>query len=341
MKRLILIIMCSLLVFACNKNEEKELTSNKIVRSNKAKQKKAKSSKKTEKEDKADTKNKKQENLVKNIEGIYKSLDNCTGTQNIRIRKIEKTNSYTVEFGSLNENEFISREGYYAYFSIRKKPKQQNIEFSCQTGRLIYEFQDSNTLSVYKLKLDEEGKDLVLKGIVYDANMSKHPPVLIPCRNKEQNLFIKIKELAEKPALKFFTVKPEDAPVHVYISEFNEKAITCNSKELKFKEKYTLEELKKDIGPYIDFHERPKADLTTIEKLNVFGFELSYKTTAEELENFAKKNSYKITKKTSYSDSYHYNIFMDNGFKIFADFNGNDNSITKVAISLAEDKEEK
>ncbi len=359
MKKILLIVMFSLFVFACTKTETKEITKNtktdsgkSTVKETKVDKAKKSESKKTEKHKDNKEKNKSKENLIKNIEGIYKSLDNCTGFQNIRIRKIEKTDSYTVEFGSFNKNEFISAEDYYSYFSTKKYP---NIEFSCETGRIREAFQDSNTLEVYKFKIEEEDKTLVLKGIIYQANMSEHPPILIPHRDKEQNLFIKIKELEEEPALQFFTVKPEDAPIHVYISEFNKNGVTCNSKELKFKQKYKLEELENDIGPYIDYEELagnliviyPNLELhfnygneflgigkkfTTIEKLNIFDFEFSYKTTAEELKQFAEKNSYKLTKESASFNFEYYNIFLNNGLKIFAIFNLNNNSIEKILV---------
>ncbi len=249
------------------------------------------------------------------LEGIYEYSGKWGDS--IKIRRIRYSDSYIVEFGIIKNGDFFTKEGKYSYFSTDDYP---NIEFSCPLGRAREAIPETSTFGIYKLKVKEKANEIYLTGDFYHTSFDGTSMSIWTTNKKASYQFKRIAKLSKNPKIIFFKADPKDVPMHQNVTSCDETGIVCNSKKLEFGKTYDPKSLVKEIGAYkgsdefpggleyiypnLSLHFSPadhkfiavSKDFTTSEKLNAFGFAFSYKSTIQEVENFAKKNSYEFKK---------------------------------------------
>ncbi len=175
--------------------------------------------------------------------------------------------------------------------------------------------------------------------------------------------FKRIAKLSNNPKIKFFKANPEDVPINLNVTSCDETGIVCNSKKLEFTKSYDPKALTKEIGAYIASDEFPSGlvyiypnlrlhlhpanykfiavskDFTTREKLTAFGFAFSYKSTIQEVENFAKKNSYKFKKevKANYKS---FTFWVNKNIEVYTSYHNDTGKLKFIRIDYNEIKDE-
>ncbi len=288
------------------------------------------------------------------LEGIYEYSGRWGNS--IKIRKIEDSDSYIVEFGIIKNGKFFTKEGKYSYFSSYDYP---NIEFSCPLGRARKSIPETSTFGIYKLKFEKKDDELYLTGNIYHTSFDGVSMSMWATNEQASYQFKRVAGLSNDPTITFFKANPEDVPMNLRVTSFDESGIVCNSKKLEFAKSYDLKNLVKEIGTYsgsdefpgglkyiypnLNLHFNPanykfiavSKNFTTREKLTAFGFDFSYKTTIQEVEDFAKKNSYEFKKeiKLNYKS---FKFWVNKNIEVYTSYNNNTSKLKFIRIDYNE-----
>lgn len=286
---------------------------------------------------------------VENLDGIYISADNWGGGDTIKIRKAAESDWYVVEFGTIAGDEFLTYEGDYSYFSPANYP---NIEFSHSTGRIFSNFQDSNTLDIFKLQVEKKDT-LYLTGTVYQTDLAKQPPLLLPYRDEPLRIFKRVAPLPKDPVIKFFEPPTDSKPVLIENFGINLESMQCNGCTIAFGQKVDLDFFKTQIGLYETFEEWPvrsiviypnmEFHLNTSDEfigigkkfneggyIEAFGFEFSNLLTSEDFEHTIKEKA--LQYKTEQLETSTYIDVDIEGIMVRGIFNNDTKKLSKVLI---------
>ncbi len=288
------------------------------------------------------------------LEGIYEYSGEWGDS--IKIRRIRYSDSYIVEFGIFKNGDFFTKDGKYSYFSTDDYP---NIEFSCPLGRARYSIPETSTFGIYKLKVEEKDNELYLTGHFYHTSFDGASMSIWDENKYASYQFKRIAKLSKNPKINLFKENPEDVPMHLNVTSCDESGIVCNSKKLEFTKSYDPKALVKEIGAYhasdefpsglvyiypnLRLHFHPASNkfigvskyFTTTEKLNAFGFPFCYKNTMQEVENFAKKNSYEFKKEIG--ENYKsFRFWINKNIEVYTSYHNDTGKLSFIRIDYNE-----